>query len=31
LRWLIAAGGRLMRWRRQARHLCSLVSGSRGR
>jgi len=31
LRWLIAAGGRLMWWRRRAHHLCSLVSGSRGR
>ena len=31
LRWLIAAGGRLMWWRCRAHHLCSLVSGSRGR
>jgi len=31
LRWLIAAGGRLMWWRRRAHHLCSLVSGSHGR
>jgi len=31
LRWLIAAAGKPMWWPRRAHHLCSLVSGSRGR